>query len=354
MRESVNIISAPVNTTFAQSLDALNEGLTTWLRENQLTKDALLWARLYMSDPANQVDAVWSHELYVQLLSSCAFSHIGQPVINGPKASLMFAVDMDSSVCKQGTAQQMAIKSGATTMLYHSIRLTDKEAAGLTPKEQTELIFERHIAWLSERGLTLKDNCIRTWLFVRDIDHNYADVMKGRNSVFDREGLTPDTHFIASTGIGGYTESSQAVIAIDFLSIDQPEHSPKYLEALEYLNPTHQYGVAFERGVKFSAYGADKIFISGTASIDKFGQCLHLGDVAKQTDRLFENISQLLADADRTLADITYLVVYLRDISDYQIVSDYMTAHYPNLPYVITEAYVCRPQWLVEVECVAR
>lgn len=354
MRESVDFISSPSFVTLAQSLDALYADLNKALQDKNLDKGALIWARLYLSDPANQIDAVKSHALFTDLLSHCAFSYIGQPMLNGAKAGLMFALDLDASIQKQGEADKLTITCGNSTMLFHSVRLTDSEARDLTPKEQTELIFDRHIAWLRDNGLTLKDNCIRTWLYVRDVDNNYAAVMKGRNAIFEREGLTPDTHFIASTGIGGYTESSKAVIAIDFLSVKQPVHNPQYLQALEYLNPTHQYGVAFERGVLFNIFGHDKIYISGTASINKKGECIFLGDVSKQFDRLFENISQLLADANRTLSDITYLVVYLRDIADIRIAEEYMTAHYANLPYVITEASVCRPQWLVEVECAAR
>lgn len=354
MRECVDFISAPAYTPLEQSLDAIQGALAEWLRARNLQESALIWARLFLSDAANQTDLVKSHPLYRNTLSHSAFSYIGQPMLNGAKAGLMFAADLSQSIRKEGTPDKMTISSGDTTMLFHSIRLTDEEAKSLTPRQQTEEIFNRHINWLQERGLTLKDNCIRTWLYVRDIDNNYHQVMQGRNAIFDREGLTPQTHFIASTGIGGNTQHTKAIIGIDFLSVEQPHHAPQYLQALEYLNPTHQYGVAFERGVKFNAFGNDKIYISGTASIDKNGNCIYLNDTPRQIERLFENISQLLADAQRTLADITYLIVYLRDIADYQLTAKYMAEHFPTLPYVITEARVCRPQWLVEVECVAR
>lgn len=67
-------------------------------------------------------------------------------------------------------------------------------------------------------GLDLKTHCVRTWIYVRDIDSNYAGLVKARNDVFAEEGLSPDTHYIASTGIGGATESRNAVVAIDFLT----------------------------------------------------------------------------------------------------------------------------------------
>lgn len=354
MRETVDFISAPSYQPLGQSLDALASLLRQWLADRGLGPANVVWARLFLSDPANQEAAVRGHALCSELLADGALSFIGQPMINGAKVGVMFGVDLEGSVLKSGTSDKKIVQAGATKMLLHSVRLTEDEALGLTPRHQTELIFARHIDWLREQGMTLKDNCIRTWLYVRDIDVNYAEVMRGRNMVFVQEGLTAHTHFIASTGIGGCTSNTKSVVAIDFFSVAQPELAPKYLTALEYLNPTHQYGVCFERGTALTFAGTDTAFISGTASIDKTGQCIFVGDVVRQTERLFLNISQLLADADFTLDDVTYMIVYLRDLADYQIVNEYMQSHYANVPYVITEAFVCRPQWLVEVECVAK
>lgn len=354
MREHVDVIIAPKHVSFSESISALYDALKAWLASRNLDAQSLIWTRVYMSDPANQVSLLKESALFGEILSQSAFSYIGQPLLNGSKLALLFGVNLDGKVTKEGDCSQMIVSEGNTRQFFHSVRLTEEEAEGLNPTEQTQLIFNRHIAWLKENGMTLKDNCIRTWLYVRDIDHNYAAVMKGRNSIFDAEGLTPDTHFIASTGIGGYTESSKATIAIDFFSVDQQPLAPKYLNALEYLNPTHEYGVAFERGAKVDINGDAKVFISGTASIDKHGNCLYIGDVEKQSDRLFLNISKLLEDAGRKLTDMTYMVVYLRDIADAHTIEAYMEKHYPGVPRLVVEASVCRPHWLVEVECMTR
>ena len=203
--------------------------------------------------------------------------------------------------------------------------------------------------------MTLKDHCLRTWFFVRDIDHHYGGVVSGRNAIFAHEGLTADDHFIASTGIGGYTDNTQTIVAADFLSADTGTHDAniRYLKALDYLNPTAEYGVAFERGTAITLWGTRYRFISGTASIDCHGRCVHRGDVVKQADRLFTNISKLLEDDGATLADMAYYIVYLRDVADAATISRYMAERYPHTPYLITEARVCRPEWLIEVEGIA-
>ena len=169
------------------------------------------------------------------------------------------------------------------TGLFHSLRLTEEEAAGKDSYAQSRLLFSKYLDLIRPLGLEMKTHCVRTWIYVRDIDANYAGLVKARNDVFAEEGLTHDTHYIASTGIGGATEGRNAVVAIDFLTRPDIRESDKtYLKALSHLSPTHDYGVAFERGVRLSD---GQFFISGTASIDSRGQVLHEGDVVAQADR---------------------------------------------------------------------
>jgi len=61
----------------------------------------------------------------------------------------------------------------------------------------------------------------------------------------------------------------------------------------------------------------------------------------------------LLADAGARLEDLTHTIVYLRDIADYAVTEDYINRHYPEIPYVIVQAPVCRPGWLIEIEGIA-
>lgn len=166
--------------------------------------------------------------------------------------------------------------------------------------------------------------------------------------------LTADTHYIASTGIGGSSPVRHAVVAMDFLTIPAIQKEDQYyLQALDHLNPTHEYGVAFERGTRVTLPGKQQYFISGTASIDKHGDILYPGDIIRQTGRLLENIGALLKDGGATMNDIQYFIIYLRDISDYSTVEHLMSQFYPQIPHIIVEARVCRPGWLIEMECIA-
>lgn len=345
-------LSAETEGTFQKRLDSLFGKLKGELDERGWNVENVVCARVFFSDAANQLEEFEKHPLFAELLSHCALSYVEQPPLDGSKINVL--VNFSSHpVRRYGTHDKCILQIGRNRHLWQSIRFTADEVAGLTAKEQAHEAFRRHIEWLKEQGLNLKDNCVRTWLYVRDIDYNYHDVVVARNEVFRVEGLTPDTHFIASTGIGGTCETSKALVCVDFWSVDAPGLSQKYLQALDYLNPTHEYGVAFERGVELCVGNSRTVSISGTASIDKNGQCIYIGDVLKQTDRLFLNMEKLLEDGNMAYGDVHAMMVYLRDPSDYKVVNAYLENRFPNIPKVVLLAPVCRPHWLIEVECLA-
>jgi enamine deaminase RidA (YjgF/YER057c/UK114 family) len=77
------------------------------------------------------------------------------------------------------------------------------------------------------------------------------------------------------------------------------------------------------------------------------------GDVKKQTERMWENVEKLLEEGGATYDDVMQIIVYLRDVSDYELVSRLFRERMPDIPAVFTLAPVCRPTWLVEMECIA-
>ena len=290
--------------------------------------------RFFLSDAQNQAPAL-RKELDAWYLTtgwSPDVSIVEQPPLDGSRIAALVMTSSDGQ-----------------PSLFHSLRLTEEEAAGRDSYAQSRLLFGKYLDIMRALGLELKTHCVRTWIYVRDIDSNYAGLVKARNDVFAGEGLSHNTHYIASTGIGGATEGRNAVVAIDFLTMpDICEADKTYLKALSHLSPTHDYGVAFERGVRLSD---GHVFISGTASIDDKGQVLHEGDVLAQADRLLENIAELLREGGSGLERVPYFVIYLRDISDYPVIEAYMQERFPAVPRIILEARVCRPAWLIEMEC---
>ena len=350
MKIEVLQLDACTSVPFSERLDCILIKYRQAL--NTLGKPArLVWSRAFLSDAANQLDELFSHSLY-DALKEGAFSYVEQPPLNGCKIVLLIGVTTDD-IQVSGTPEKRIIISNGERYLFQSVRFTKEESVGMTPKQQTRETFARHIQWLREEGLNLRDNCHRTWLYVRDIDTNYQQVVDGRNEIFDEEGLTKTTHFIASTGIEGNSQATAATVGIDFWSVDAPDTKVKYLTATNYLNPTHEYGVAFERGTKIQIGDTTQWLISGTASIDNKGMCIHVGDVKRQAERLLLNIEKLLEDGNARLDNIRWMTVYLRDISDSNVIEAYLRKRFPKVIAIIVEARVCRPAWLIEIEAVA-
>ena len=296
-------------------------------------------ARFFLSDAQNQADALKA------ALDRCEWPAPAVGEVQPPAISIVEQPPLDHS----RITVLVSTSSSQSVWVFHSLRLTEDEASGLDSYAQTRLLFDKYQDIIRPMGLELKTHCVRTWIYVRDIDSNYAGVVKARNDVFDIEGLSHLSHYIASTGIGGATECQNAVVAMDFLTYPQiAEQDKTYLKALSHLSPTHDYGVAFERGVRLSD---GHIYISGTASIDKHGRVLYPGDITAQTNRLLENIDKLLSEGGSSLQKVPYFIIYLRDISDYKVVDAYMQKHFPTVPRVLLEARVCRPAWLIEMEC---
>lgn len=214
--------------------------------------------------------------------------------------------------------------------------------------------LSEYIDWLAAHSLTLDANCLRTWFFVRDIDRNYRYTVHGRNLIFSGERLNRQTHFIASTGIGCETDSPRMPLIFEALTIAglKPEQV-RYIKAPEMLNETMDYGVAFERATALEYGDRRVVYVSGTASIDNRGEIVGRGDVKAQTARMCANIQALLAAAGADFGDVAHAVLYCRNLADVPAVTEALNPVLANVPTAIVKGAVCRPGWLVEMECMA-
>lgn len=302
-------------------------------------------ARCHVSDAANQSDTI--KNILSPILNS-TLSIIQQPPLDGTKIALwIYAV---SNVEKEYI--------NGISKLYHNgykhYWTTENGNSEDSTYQQTVSLLDNSSNMLKNEGMSISDNCKRTWLYVNDIDNHYADVVNGRNDVFDKEKLTEQTHYIASTGIFGYTGKRGVNVMLDTYSIKGLNvEQTQYLYALSNLNRTSEYGVRFERGVAIKYGDRTHAFISGTASIDNMGNILYPNDIKKQTQRMWENVEALLAEVDMHLdEDVAMMTVYLRDMADYNIVKVLFEKRFPNRPKAIVLAPVCRPGWLIEMECI--
>ena len=329
--------------TFQQQLDAVLDCYEQ-LKATELQGATAVLKRYFLSDVANQADDVLLADT-----SDCAKSIIGQAPLDGSKIGLWVYLMTNVSSCQ--------LSSGLYEVAHGDFRHLWNASAHNTAQNseyQTRLLFNEYVMQLAQEGCTLADNCIRTWLFVNDVDVNYAGVVAARNKVFFTQGLTEDTHYIASTGIGGRACDPQVMTQMDNYAIAGiKKEQVHYLYAPTHLNRTSDYGVSFERGTYVDYADRRHVIISGTASINNKGQIEHPKDIVKQTHRMWDNVEALLKEAGSSYEDVGVMIVYLRDVADYAIVNKLYEERFPNYPRIIVHAPVCRAGWLIEMECIA-
>jgi len=99
------------------------------------------------------------------------------------------------------------------------------------------------------------------------------------------------------------------------------------------------------------------VFLRGQVSQDlDTRECLHVGDVSKQTEKTMQNIKMLLEEAGTTMDSICRIVVYLTDIryreEVYQEMGKWLKGVHPCSTGLVVPA-LARPEWVVEIEVTA-
>lgn len=300
----------------------------------------LVMRRFFLSDAINQASAIDDPR-------PCTTSFIGQSPLDGSKiAAWYYYVGPQAQVTSR--ADTTIVSHAGRKHIWSHAQLSTAE----TSYDQAHSIISHYETFLGTHGATMERNCIRTWFFVKDVDTQYRGLVLARRELFERMGMNSQTHYIASTGIGGCPIQPASLVQMESYAIT-PKATQRYLYAPTHLNRTYEYGVTFERGVVLDLDDRHVCYISGTASIDNHGKVVHVGDVNAQAHRMWENVETLLLEGGMTYDDVVQMIVYLRDPADYPLVKRLYDERFPSTPRVITLAPVCRPTWLVEMEVIA-
>lgn len=340
-------LHAPDAISAEESVGSLRAQLRLALRERGFDERDVVLLRFFCSDVYNQapvIDRLWP------CAEGCQRIHIGQQPLDSAYVSVQAYALRGAQKTAAGPGG-LAVRHGG----YSSLWLLAYPAAPGSAEAQTDDILTGLSARLAREGMSLAGNTLRTWYYLRDIDNTYAGMIKSRVRHYEAAGLTPATHFIASTGIEGRSPDPHALVALQAHAIaGLAPGQVRYLRAPGHLSPTSLYGVNFERAT-LVAYGDRRhCHISGTASIDAEGRVLHKGDVTRQLERTLENMAALLAEGGMRMADLAAATVYLRDGADAPRIAAPLFKALPDGCAVnINQGAVCRPDWLVEIEAEA-
>ncbi len=107
--------------------------------------------------------------------------------------------------------------------------------------------------------------------------------------------------------------------------------------------------IGFSRAVRVGNF----ISVGGTASRDRKGNTVGIGDVAAQTRQCIEIIKDALEKAGSGLQDVIRTRTMLTNINDWEKVAKVRTEYFKDIRPVDTVVEVSKfinPEWLIEME----
>jgi enamine deaminase RidA (YjgF/YER057c/UK114 family) len=154
----------------------------------------------------------------------------------------------------------------------------------------------------------------RTWLFMRDILNDYEALNTAREKFFAK-WHSPVNHFLpASTGIQNRIIGNE-ILAFQLCAFTGDNVAIKQIPSPLQNEPT-AYGKLFSRAVVVKFPRSKLLLISGTASINKAGDSVYIGDFNSQIKFTLEIISAILKQEGCDYSNIAQAIIYLKRSED--------------------------------------
>ncbi|MBM3558267.1 MAG: RidA family protein, partial [Alphaproteobacteria bacterium] len=200
------LVEAPANVPLATQIDAVERRYADALASLRLSPESAVFRRLYASDILNQAPALRQSRLHDRdPANPVAVSMIQQAPLGRGKIAVIAYHDagVDAAAKRRLGPKHIEVRKKDLGHLWSTRLCTGDDIGAIQVEEQTRQIFGDLCDTLATRGATLADHCVRTWIYVKDVDVFYDAMVKARRALFADHGMTKDTHFIASTGIEG-------------------------------------------------------------------------------------------------------------------------------------------------------
>ena len=158
--------------TYREQMNVVLDAYAALLKK-ELSGAVAVFKRYFLSDAANQAELLLAATAES---SDCALSVVEQPPLDGTKIALWayLQTDVQTRVLPNGLYE---VKHG----VYRQLWMGGSFNRAANSEYQMRLLLNDYAMQLMEEGCTLADNCLRTWIFVQNVDCNYAGVVKARN-----------------------------------------------------------------------------------------------------------------------------------------------------------------------------
>jgi len=225
--------------------------------------------------------------------------------------------------------------------------------------ENYKELFNNIEHYIIENNFLIKD-ILRTWIYVSDINKNYADFNKARIEFFEKNEIRYSADFNelpASTCIGGASPESK--ISINLVCVDKKKSFPKIKRIYnEFQNEAdgnaYLFKPTFSRALLVEDEDLMELQISGTASINETGETVYKNDPYNQIKKTMLNVAALLKQADQNFEDICESTCFFKKpeyFNDYLDVMKELQINNFSASCVVGD--VCRDDLLFEFDGVA-
>ena len=348
---------------FAAQAREAYRGLREVLREHGADPGHVVTEKVFMSDLPGQIEAFKEVRAaaYATRCSLPAMTYLNQPPCQpGVFCELQARIilpggDGDAAVRPVAGLPPPASGKVVSFRGYDQIYLHNLTGGhpgdGLDYAAQMERAFDLAEAVLEQERLTFRD-VVRTWIYLDEMDRDYAALNQVRTAFFQRQGVT---RLPASTGIQGGVFPCDRAGALDLYAIRTERPVQIELMHARTLNEAPSYGSRFARGITVTREDRRVAYLSGTASIDDQGEVVHVGEIEGQVRRMLLNVEELLQGSGAALSDVVRATTYLKNPRDLDCFRRVCAERgFPaDVPHTVCRADVCRPEWLCEMEAEA-
>jgi 3-hydroxyisobutyrate dehydrogenase len=115
-------------------------------------------------------------------------------------------------------------------------------------------------------------------------------------------------------------------------------------------------GGNYSHAIKVESDDGTLLFVSGQVAFDREGNLVGEGDMARQTEQVFENLKAVLEANGGSFRDVVKISTFMTDMSLLQEMRDVRVRYLADPPPASTTVEVAglfRPEALIEVEVVA-
>jgi enamine deaminase RidA (YjgF/YER057c/UK114 family) len=215
--------------------------------------------------------------------------------------------------------------------------------------QQADEIFRQMEAGLASQRMAFS-NVLRTWFYNDDILAWYSEFNRVRNAFFKERGVFGGM-MPASTGVAGRNAIEAGVIS-GLIAVEARDPAVKVFAVPSPLQSSAaDYGSSFSRAVELDLPDHRRLYVSGTASIDRSGRTVFPGDCRAQVRQTMEVVQAILRSRGMDWTDVTRSLAYFKRASDAPLFEAYRKdGGLPLFPAVVVENDICRDDLLYEIE----